>query len=156
MSAMINGKQFDWGDITISLLPITPVLFTAKTISWDEEFEAEAIYGKGRTPVGYGKGNWKASGKLEMLKGEFEALALICPNGILNLDPRNALINVLYSNSLDGTIPLTTTTLKGIRFTKISESANQGDKELTVALDFLILGNIERMGKGARGIAALN
>lgn len=156
MGIMINGKQFDWGDITISLLPLTPVIFTAKTISWDEELEAEAIYGKGRTPVGYGKGNWKASGKMEMLKSEFEALALIAPNGILNLDPRNTSINVLYSNSLDGTIPLTSNTLTGIRFTKVSDSASQGDKELKVSLDFLILGDVKRNGKSTRGNAALN
>ena len=156
MSVHINGKQFDWGDITISLLPITPVVFTAKTISWDEELEAEAIYGKGRIPVGYGKGNWKASGKLEMLKSEFEALALITPSGILNMDPRSTTINVLYSNSGDGLMPVTTTTLTGIRFTKASDSATQGDKELKVSLDFLILSDVKRNGRSARGIAALN
>ena len=156
MSVNINGKQFDWGDITISLLPITPVVFTAKSISWDEELEAEAIYGKGRVPVGYGKGNWKASGKIEMLKSEFEALALIAPSGILNMDPRFTVINVLYSNSLDSLIPLTTTTLTGIRFTKASDSATQGDKELKVSLDFLILSDVKRNGKSARGITAIN
>ncbi len=148
MSIMVNGKQFDWGDITISLLPLTSIVFTAKSISWDEELEAEAIYGKGRNPVGYGKGNWKASGKLDMLKSEFEALALIAPNGILNLEPQVTTINVLYSNSADAS----TNTLSGVRFTKISDSANQGDKELKVSLEFLILGNITRNGKSARGI----
>ena len=156
MSVQINGKQSDWGDITISLLPITPVVFTAKSISWDEELEAEAIYGKGRVPVGYGKGNWKASGKIEMLKSEFEALALIAPSGILNMDPRFTVINVLYSNSFDSLIPLTTTTLTGIRFTKASDSATQGDKELKVSLDFLILSDVKRNGKSARGITAIN
>jgi len=156
MSVLVNGKMFDWGDITISLLPLTPVIFTAQSISWDEELEAEAVYGKGRVPVGYGKGNWKTTGKIELLKNEFEALALIAPHGILNLDPRNTLINALYSNSFDGMIPLTTTTLSGIRFTKISESASQGDKDLKVSLDFLILSNITRNGKGARGTNILN
>ncbi|MGL5956791.1 MAG: hypothetical protein ACRC0X_09400 [Brevinema sp.] len=156
MSVMINGKQFDWGDITISLLPLTPVVFTAKSISWDEELEAEAVYGKGRVPVGYGKGNWKASGKLEMLKSEFEALALIAPSGILNLDPRITTINVLYSNSFDSLIPISANTLMGIRFTKLADSASQGDKELKVSLDFLILGDIKRNGKSTRGIIALN
>ncbi|MGL5955352.1 MAG: hypothetical protein ACRC0X_01915 [Brevinema sp.] len=151
MSVMINGKMFDWGDITISLLPISPMIFSAKTISWDEELEAEAIYGKGRVPIGYGKGNWKASGKLEMLKNEFEPLALIAPKGILNLDPRHTLINVLYHNAVEGSVPMTTTTLQGIRFTKIAETASQGDKELKVALDFIILGDIKRNGKTARG-----
>jgi len=156
MSVLVNGKQFDWGDITISLIPLTPVVFTAQSISWDEELEVEAIYGKGRVPLGYGKGNWKASGKLEMLKSEFEALALIASSGILNLDPRITTINVLYSNSLDGTIPITTTTLTGIRITKVSDSASQGDKELKVSLEFIILDNITRNGKGARGTNILN
>ncbi|MGL4676044.1 MAG: hypothetical protein ACRCWI_00025 [Brevinema sp.] len=152
MAVMINGKMFDWGDITISLLPITPMIFSAKTISWDEELESEAIYGKGRVPIGYGKGNWKASGKLEMLKNEFEPLSLIAPAGILNLDPRYTLINVLYSNTAEGTVSLAATTLQGIRFTKIAETASQGDKELKVALDFIILGDIKRNGKSARGL----
>ena len=156
MSILINGKTFDWGDITISLLPLTPAIFTAKEISWDEEFEAEAIYGKGRVPVGFGRGNWKASGKISLLKNEFEALALIVPNGILNMDPRNTHINVLYGNSFDSSIPLSTTTLTGIRFTKVSESANQGDKELKVSLDFLILDNVRHNGRAARGAAYLN
>ncbi len=152
MSVMINGKQFDWGDITISLLPLTSVVYSAKSISWDEELEAEAVYGKGRNPIGYGKGNWKASGKMEMLKSEFEALALTATNGILNLDPRTTVINVLYNNIGDSLVPVSVNTLSGIRFTKVSDSASQGDKELKVSLDFLILGDIKRNGKSTRGI----
>lgn len=149
MSVVINGKQFDWGDITISLLPITPIVFTAKTISWEEEFEATPVYGKGRVPVGYGKGNWRASGKLEMLKSEFEALNIIAPNGVLGLDPRTTTINVLYDNIGEGLAPLAVNTLTNIRFTKISDTATQGDKELKVAVDFLILGDIKRNGKSS-------
>lgn len=152
MSILVNGKMFDWGDITISLVPLSLAVFTAKEISWDEEFEAEAIYGKGRTPVGFGKGNWRASGKIAMIKNEFESLALIAPRGILNMDPRMTHINVLYSDSFDSVSPISTTTLSGIRFTKISEAANQGDKELKVTLDFIILDNVRHNGKAARGI----
>ena len=156
MSILINGKTFDWGDITISLLPTSSAIFTAKEISWDEEFEATAVYGKGRVPVGFGKGNWRASGKISLLKNEFEALALVVPNGILNMDPRSTHINVLYGNSFDSSIPLSTTTLTGIRFTKVSEAAIQGDKELKVSLEFLILDNVRHNGKATRGAASLN
>lgn len=91
-----------------------------------------------------------------MLKNEFELLALAVPPGILNVDPRNVLINVLYANSFDSSIPLTTETLMGIRFTKITDSAAQNDKGLSVELEFLILENILRNGKPARGNTALN
>lgn len=149
MSVMINGKQFDWGDITISLLPLTPIIFTAKMISWEEEYEATPVYGKGRVPVGYGKGNWKASGKIEMLKSEFEALNIISPKGVLGLDPRITTINIIYDNLSEGLSPLSVNTLTNVRFTKIADTATQGDKELKVTLDFLILGAIKRNGKSS-------
>ncbi|MGL4367654.1 MAG: hypothetical protein ACRCTQ_05195 [Brevinemataceae bacterium] len=155
MSALINGKFFDWGDITISLLPLSPVLFSAKEISYSEEMEAEAIYGRGRAPIGFGRGNWKASGSLSLLKSEFEALALATPNGILNLDPRVVIINIVYSNMFEGTTPLSTDTLTGIRFTKISDKAAQNDKSIYTSLDFTVFGNILRNGRGARGIAGI-
>lgn len=156
MSILVNGKQWDWGDITVTIAPYSPVIFTAQSISYDETLEAEAVYGKGRTPVGYSKGNWSASGKISMLKNEFELLALAVPSGILNVDPRNVLINVLYAHSFDSSIPLTTETLMGIRFTKITDSAAQNDKGLSVELEFLILENILRNGRPARGNIALN
>ncbi len=150
MSIMVNGKTLDWGDITISLLPLSACIFSAQSIYWEDELEAEGVYGKGYNPVGYGKGNWKASGKLEMLKSEFEDLAALAPNGILNMDPRYTTINVLYNNVLGGS-SLATNTLTGIRFTKVSDSASQGDKALKVSLEFLIVGDVKRNGKSARG-----
>ncbi|SFB88415.1 hypothetical protein SAMN02745150_01183 [Brevinema andersonii] len=156
MSIMVNGKQWDWGDITITLAPYTPMIFSAQSISYEETLEAEAVYGKGRMPIGYAKGNWSASGKLSILKTEFEVLALAIPSGILNLDPRNVLINVLYANAFDSIIPATTETLQGIRFTKISDNASQNDKGLSVELEFLILENILRNGKAARGKTLLS
>lgn len=149
MSVSINGKQFDWGDISISIIPISPIIFTAKTISWEEEYEATPIYGKGRVPVGYGKGNWRSNGRIEMLKSEFEALNIIAPKGILGLDPRITTINIIYNNLTEGLAPLAVNTLTNVCFTKISDTATQGDKELKVGLDFLILGDIKRNGKSS-------
>ncbi len=152
MSIMVNGKTFDWGDITISLLPLSACIFSAKAVSWSEELPAEPVYGKGHAPIGYGQGNWKASGSITMLKTEFEALALSSVNGILNMDPRTTTINVLYNNAFDSSAPLSANTLTGVKFTKIADSANQGDKEVKVVLDFLILGDVKRNGKSARGL----
>ncbi|MGL4388196.1 MAG: hypothetical protein ACRCTJ_02230 [Brevinema sp.] len=143
MSALVNGKFFDWGDITISLLPLTPVVFSAREISYQEEVELDVVYGKG---------NWKAQGTMSLLKSEFEALAFVTPDGILNLDPRLVTINILFSNSFEGSVPFTTETLTGVRFTKISDKATQNEKSLVTSLDFMILGNIHRNGKAARGL----
>lgn len=152
MSALVNGKFFDWGDITISLLPFSPALVSVREISYDEELETEIIYGKGKSPIGFGKGNWKASGRLTLVKHEFENLAALAPTGILNLDPRIVSINIIFSSSGDSTLPLNTQTLTGIRFTKISDKASQNDKTLLTNLDFVILGNVLRNGKAARGL----
>ena len=138
--AVVNGKKYSWSDLTISLIPLSPVLFSISEISWDEELESEAIYGKGNMPTGYGTGNWKGTGKLSLDKEEFDALTLIALpfGGILALDPRITLINLLYLND-DGIAPANDETLRGIKFTKISNARNQGDKGFKVSLDFIML-----------------
>lgn len=152
MSVIVNGKTYDWGDITISLIPTSPVLVSCSSISFDETLEAEGVYCKGRSPIAFGTGKWSGSGKLTMLKTEFDILQkLAATTGILNMDPRITHINILYGPNLQGVIPVANTTLQAVRFTKISESASSGDKELKVDMDFIILGNILRDGLPARG-----
>lgn len=152
MSVLVNGKFFDWGDISISLLPFSPVLISVKEISYSEECETQTIYGLGRNPIGYGNGNWKAQGNLVLSKHEFENIAFLAPNGLLNLDPRIVTINIVYTENGEGKHNPAAETLMGIKFISISDKSVQNEKNLSTSLNFIILGNILRNGRPSRGI----
>lgn len=148
----VNGKTYDWGDITVQLIPYSPVLVTCSAISFSESLDTKPIYGKGRSPVAYGKGNWEASGRLTLLKTEFDILQKAAGHaGILNLDPRVASIHIVFGPNLQGLVPVADVLLMGVRFTRISDSYSQSDNALKNDLEFLVLGNVYRDGIPARG-----
>lgn len=75
MSLKVNGKAYDWGDVN---LQIPGIVAEVQEISYDDELEKELVYGKGSKPRGYGNGNYKASGKMSMLRDDYEALLDYC------------------------------------------------------------------------------
>lgn len=144
MSVIINGKTYNWGSISISLAPLSQDLYSVSSISFSESQRADAVYGKGNKPIAYGSGNWSANGSMRMLKTEFNQLMSASPNGILNLDPRNTVINIIYADPNGDDNKPYTISLTGVRFTDIKEDAKQGDSQLSVDLSFSIFGSIER------------
>ena len=48
------------------------LVLVVQEISYDDEQEMEESYGKGLPPRGYGKGNYKASGKMSMLRDDYD------------------------------------------------------------------------------------
>lgn len=139
---MINGKHYDWQDVSIHL-PYGTAL-EIQDISYDDELEVEPTYGKGSTPTGFGTGNYKASGKLSMLREEFNRLTDFCKKQnkpLYRLDPFPIVVNYAEDGS-----PKNTDTLKQCKFTKTSNKAAQGDKSMKVDMDFVIIGQIVRNG----------
>ena len=67
----VNGKAYDWGDVD---LKIPGLNIQVQEISYDDELEIEEVYGYGSKPRGYGTGNYKASGKLSMLRDDYDDL----------------------------------------------------------------------------------
>ena len=67
----VNGKAYDWGDVD---LKIPGLNIQVQEISYDDELEMEEVYGSGSKPRGYGTGNYKASGKLSMLRDDYDDL----------------------------------------------------------------------------------
>lgn len=61
----VNGKNYDWGDVDVKFPGLVLVV---QEISYDDEQDMEESYGRGYKPRGFGKGNYKASGKLSMLR----------------------------------------------------------------------------------------
>ena len=68
-SLKVNGKNYDWGDVDVKLPGLDLV---AQEVSYDDEQDMEESYGYGHRPRGYGTGNYKASGKLSLLRDDYE------------------------------------------------------------------------------------
>ncbi|APD10163.1 hypothetical protein TthSNM11_14510 [Thermus thermophilus] len=134
----INGRYYDWEHISIQVkgVPLADVL----SIDYEDSEKVNAIYGKGRTPRGYTKGNWEASGKLTLLREEYDRLRAAAPEGnVYKLDPFDIVISYDKGN---GTA--VTDTLKDCLFTKRSFGGVEQDTErITVELEFVVLGEIQ-------------
>lgn len=139
--AVINGKAYDWGDISVKLpgLEIEP-----QEISYDDELEKDLVYGKGQQPRGYGEGNYKANGKMSLLKDDFDDLVEYCKRqGVALYKLVIPKIVISYAN---GTQRTKTDVLNTVTITKTNHKNGQGDKSLKVDLDLLIVGTIDRDG----------
>lgn len=67
----VNGKAYDWADVDVKF---PGLVLQLQEISYDDEQEKEETYGKGSMPRGYGTGNYKASGKISMLRDDYDDL----------------------------------------------------------------------------------
>lgn len=134
----INNRYYDWEHISIQVkgVPLADVL----SIDYEDSEKVNPIYGKGRTPRGYTKGNWEASGKLTLLREEYDRLRAAAPEGnVYKLDPFDIVISYDKGN---GTA--VTDTLKDCLFTKRSFGGVEQDTErITVELEFVVLGEIQ-------------
>lgn len=137
----INGKAYSWADVDVA---IPGLVIQAQEISYNDELEKEAVYGRGCKPRGYGTGNYKAEGKLTLLRDDYDALLDYCRDkgvGLYSLViPK---IVVSYANDGDRT---RSDVLDTVTITKGDHKASQGDKSLKVDLDLLIVNGIIRDG----------
>ncbi|NPV89818.1 MAG: hypothetical protein HPY50_03455 [Firmicutes bacterium] len=139
--AIINGKVYDWSDVAVKLPGLE---IEVQEISYDDELEKEAAYGKGSRPRGYGTGNYKSEGKMSLLKDDFDDLVAYCKRRGVSLYklviPK---IIVSYANQTQKT---KTDELDTVTFTKTSQKSAQGDKSLKVDMDFIIVNGVIRDG----------
>jgi len=141
MSLKVNGKTYDWADVDIKL-PGLSIEF--QEISYDDELEKELAYGKGQKPRGYGEGNYKAEGKVTLLRDDYDTLLDYCKSkGVPIFKLVIPKIVVSYANEGDRT---RSDVLNTVTFTKRSNKAAQGDKSIKVDLDMLIVDGIESDG----------
>ena len=144
MSLKVNGKTYDWADVDIKLPGLT---LEFQEISYDDELEKELAYGKGQKPRGYGEGNYKAEGKVSLLRDDYDALLDYCKSkGVPLFKLVIPKIVVSYANEGDRT---RSDVLNIVTFTKRSNKAAQGDKSIKVDLDMLIVNGIESDGVAA-------
>jgi hypothetical protein len=133
----INGRYYDWEHITIQVNGQT--LADVLSIDYEDSEKVNPIFGKGRTPRGYTKGNYEGSGKLTLLREEYDRLRAAAPEGnVLKLKPFDVVVS--YEKE-EATV---TDTLKECLFTKRSFGGVEQDTEkITVELEFSILGGVE-------------
>lgn len=141
MSLKVNGKAYDWGDVDVK---IPGLVMNVQEISYDDELEMEEVYGRGNKPRGYGTGNYKASGKISMLRDDYDGFLTWCKaKGIPFYKVDIPSIVVSYANEGDRT---RIDELKKVKISKRSNKAAQGDKKLTIDLDLMIFGGVIQDG----------
>lgn len=120
----INGKNYDWEDITVRLPQGETVGIT--DISYKDGQGVEPRYGRGATPRGYGRKNYEASGSFTLDRDEFERLkkelAGTGAGGIYDHTPFPVVVS--YANSDQPTI---VDTLPACKVTSHDTSSAQGD-----------------------------
>lgn len=68
----VNGRNYDWESIEV--MGPGGLIVTAQSVNYKDSAKVEDVYGKGRDKLGRGKGNYEASGTLEMLRPDFDDL----------------------------------------------------------------------------------
>lgn len=137
----VNGISYGWGDVDVKIPGLNPVF---QEISYDDEQEMEESYGKGGKPRGYGKGNYKASGKVSMHRDDYDDILDYCKaTGKPFFGVELPSVVVSYANPGDRT---RIDELKRVVFVKRSHKAAQGDKTLSVDIDLMIVGGIVEDG----------
>jgi hypothetical protein len=143
----INGKSYDWEDISVILPHGTAAGITE--IKYSDEQPVTAHYGKGAIPRGYGRGNYSASGSMVLDRDEWEKLKaeLAAGGGIYDHAPFTVVVS--YANNDKGE---TIDVLKSCKLGKFDGGGGaQGDDRVSaVTCEFTILEPIEWGGAAAK------
>lgn len=133
----INGKLYDWGNLSwilfgIKLVGITEINYTHKRDSPNQ-------YGAGYEPIGYGYTNFEYMGDISVYKEELIPINNVSPErSILKIPPFSA----INEFSGDG-VAYYTETLLNIRFTEDPFAGKQNDTGLIVKIPFVFAGLIK-------------
>lgn len=137
-----NSRQYEWADVTVLIggSDITGI----RGVKYTEKVETEAVYGKGRNPLGIQRGNRSIEGEVTLLQSELEALTNASPRkSILNLAVD---IQISYGDISQGDI-MKTDRVEGVRFSEVPRELKQGDKFMEVTIPFIAL-NVEQNVEG--------
>ena len=133
MPYIINGREYEWADLTLIARGRDMIEF--RGISWKKEIEREHLYGKGRDPIAIQSGNTKPSGELTLLKSGYDKLAKSGNGSVLGL---NIDLMLSYGNPSEGN-SMTPKRIYSVRFTEEGEDWKQGDKFTEIKLPYLAL-----------------
>ena len=131
---LINGKNYDWNNITLILFGVPVVGIT--DISWKEDNINVNNYGAGRYPVSFGQGNVSYSGSITLYKEEVLAIINAAPGkSLANIPP----VSVILQYSGDG-VNYNTEEIQNVRFLSEDFKAKQNDTSLLMTVPFIFAG----------------
>lgn len=129
----INGREYEWGDLTLILGGRDMVRF--RSIKYTRKVEREAVFAKGSKAVAIQSGNESVEGEIGMLQSEYLKLVQAGKGSVLSL-MLDGLMN--YGNPTKGD-SMITDRIESLRFTDETVEFNQGDKFAEIKLPFLAL-----------------
>lgn len=132
LAPLINGKSYEWSDITMNVMGVPIVGVTA--IKYDETQNMTNIYGAGRRPVSRGYGQIEPTASVTLLMEEIEALQAVAPNGLLMDIPEFDIIVAFTDTALVPRIHK----IRNCRFKKNSRETATGDTSIPVELELII------------------
>ncbi len=134
--AVINGRQYEFADLTLILGGRDVCGF--RGIKYSEKQEKEAIYGKGNKPLSIQKGNISYEGEITLLQSEVETLIALgkSTTGRASIMGLNLEATVCYGNPLNGDAMITDR-IYNLQFTESTKELKQGDKNMEITLPFV-------------------
>lgn len=126
---LINGKSYEWADITVGILG-APFL-GVQAIEYREDQDIQNVYGAGSYPVSRGMGKVTPTAKITLLMEEVEALRTVAPKGRLQKIPTFDIIVAFVDDSL---IPKVHK-IRNCRFKNNSIKSEQGATSIPVELE---------------------
>lgn len=125
----INGKNYDWEDISV-MLP-HGIAAQISEIKYSDEQTVTARYGRGAIPRGYGRGNYSATVSFVLDREEWEkmkaALAATGAGAIYDHEPFPIVVN--YANRDQGVV---TDVLRKCKLSKFDGGGgSQGDDNVS-------------------------
>lgn len=133
MSVEINGREYEWGDLTLILANRDMIRF--RGLKYTRKIEREAVYAKGSTPHAIQSGNESFEGEIKMLQSEYQKLVRAGKGSIFPL-MLDALAS--YGNPTKGNAMITDR-IESLRFTEAAKEFNQGDKFMEITLPWIAL-----------------
>jgi len=134
-----DSREFEYADITVSLLGVT--LSGLRGITYKKSQEKELVYGQGNHPKAIQRGNKKFEGTLMLLKSEMDLLSVAAVaagyDDIVDLPGKLIHVTCCYAKA-DDSVP-TTDTMVNLEFTEYEDGMKQGDKFKEISLPFIFL-----------------
>lgn len=133
-SILINGKNYDWGNLSWIIFGIKLVGITE--INYTKRRDAPNNYGSGYEPISYGYTNFEYMGDISVYIDELVPIRKASPDfDILKIPPFSA--TNMFSG--DGVV-FRTEQLKNIRFTEDPFTSKQNDTNIIVKIPFVFAG----------------
>jgi hypothetical protein len=134
----INGREYEWADISVVIGGIPIAGFRA--VSYTRSREKEAVFGKGRKAHSIQSGNETVTGSITFTQSQLTALELATGGNILT-----AKVDIIVSYGAEmnaesvASAVISTDIIVGAEFTEYAQGMSQNDKFMEIEMPFLAL-----------------